>query len=318
MEKIKKRTKIILRVLCFILVACVILVVAGYKYMNRLNMVSLNVGEAKTEKEIKEKLNISEETEKKSLEHNVENILILGVDNDENVSDAIMVLSIDRGTNTLKLTSIMRDLYIDLPGDADKINYAYNIGGVEYTISTLNTLFNLDIKKYAKIDFNGFVSIIDYFGGLELNITEAERFVINDKLAIDGVYDENRVTQSGDVLLNGHQALAYSRVRIIDSDFVRTQRMRNVMLGILGKIKEASITEYPKIIADLSSNITTNIEFMDMLNIAKFIVSINQNNIKQFRIPIDNSTMDSDTNGVYNLKWNVEENINALQNFIYD
>ena len=51
-----------------------------------------------------------------------------------------MVLSIDKGTNSLKLTSIMRDLYVDLPGDADKINYAYNIGGVEYTISTLNKL----------------------------------------------------------------------------------------------------------------------------------------------------------------------------------
>ena len=88
MKKIKKRTKIILGVLSFILVTCVTLVVVVYKYMNRLNVVPLNVGTATTEKEIKEELNISEETEKKSLEHNVENILILGVDNDENASDA--------------------------------------------------------------------------------------------------------------------------------------------------------------------------------------------------------------------------------------
>lgn len=318
MKKIKKKTKIILGILLFILVGGATIVTFGYKYMNKVQVVPLNVGTATTEKEIKEELNVSEETEKKSLEHNVENILILGVDNDENASDAIMVLSIDRGTNTLKLTSIMRDLYVDLPGDADKINYAYNLGGVEYTISTLNKLFNLDIKKYIKVDFNGFVNIIDYFGGLELNITEAERSIINDKLVIDGVYDENKVTQSGKVLLNGHQALAYSRVRIIDSDFVRTQRMRNVMMGVFGKIKEASIIEYPKIISDLSSNLTTNIETMDMLNMGKFMISVDSNNIKQFRIPVDGSTVDSNTNGVYNLKWNVEENINALHNFIYD
>lgn len=318
MKKIKKRTKIILGVLSFILVTCITLVVVGYKYMNRLNVVPLNVGTATTEKEIKEELNISEETEKKSLEHNVENILILGVDNDENASDAIMVLSIDRGTNALKLTSIMRDLYVDLPGDADKINYAYNLGGVEYTISTLNKLFNLDIKKYVKINFNEFVSIIDYFGGLQLNITEAERSVINDKLIGDGTYNENKLTQSGNVLLNGYQALAYSRVRTIDSDFVRTQRMRNVIMGIFGKIKEASITEYPKIIADLSSNVTTNIETMDMLDMGRFMISVDSSNIKQFRIPVDGSTVDSNTNGVYNLKWNVEENTSAFHNFIYD
>lgn len=318
MKKIKKKVKIILGVLLFILVVGVTIVAFGYKYMNKVNVVPLNVGTATTEKEIKEELNVSEETEKKSLEHNVENILILGVDNAENASDAIMVLSIDRGTNALKLTSIMRDLYVDLPGDADKINYAYNLGGVEYTISTLNKLFNLDIKKYIKIDFNEFVSIIDYFGGLEINITEAERSVINDKLIGDGTYNENKLTQSGNVLLNGYQALAYSRVRVIDSDFVRTQRMRNVMMGIFGKIKEASITEYPKIIADLSSNVTTNIETMDMLDMGNFMISVDSSNIKQFRIPVDGSTVDSNTNGVYNLKWNVEENTNAFHNFIYD
>ena len=212
----------------------------------------------------------------------------------------------------------MRDLYVDIPGDNNKINYAYNIGGVEFTISTLNKLFNLDIEKYVKIDFNEFVNIIDYLGGLELNITPAECFCINDKLTVDGVYDENKLTESGNVVLNGYQTLAYSRVRMIDDDFVRTQRMRNVMIGVFKKIKEKSIIEYPEIIAKISSNVTTNIETIDMLKIGKFLASIDSNNIKQFRIPIDNSTKDSDINGFYSLKWNVEENINAFQNFIYD
>lgn len=309
MKKMKKKTKIILGVISFILIACITIVVVGYKYMNKLNIVRLkdNVD-----------LNISEEAKNKSKQHNIENILILGIDKDENVSDTIIIATIDRSKNTLKLSSIMRDLYVDIPGDNNKINYAYNIGGVEFTISTLNKLFNLDIEKYVKIDFNEFVNIIDYLGGLELNITPAECFCINDKLTVDGVYDENKLTESGNVVLNGYQTLAYSRVRMIDDDFVRTQRMRNVMIGVFKKIKEKSIIEYPEIIAKISSNVTTNIETIDMLKIGKFLASIDSNNIKQFRIPIDNSTKDSDINGFYSLKWNVEENINAFQNFIYD
>lgn len=318
MKKIRKRTKIILGVICFILVACVTTIAIGYKYMNRMKVVQLNLSTATTKEEIKKALNVSEETEKKSLEHNIENILILGVDNIENASDAIMVLSIDRGTKSLKLTSIMRDLYVDLPGDADKINYAYNLGGVEYSISTMNSLFNMDIKKYIKIDFDKFVSIIDYLGGLEINVTERERKAINQKLMLDGIDSKNNLTKSGNVLLNGYQALAYSRIRITDNDFVRTQRMRNVMMGVFEKVKGSSITEYPKIISDLSSNIVTNIETMDMLNMGSFMFSVDPSNIKQFRIPIDGSTVDSDTNGVYNLKWDVEENIKAFHNFIYE
>ena len=89
-------------------------------------------------------------------------------------------------------------------------------------------------------------------------------------------------------------------------------------MGVFEKIKEEPVTKYPKIISDVSSNVTTNIETMDMLNMGKFTVSVDSSNIKQFRIPIDGTTVDSNTNGVYNLKWNVEENINAFHNFIYD
>ena len=93
----------------------------------------------------------------------------------------------------------MRDMYVEQgEGKANKINYAYHYGGVEGTISTLNELFNLDINKYALIDFDGLVEIIDYLGGINLNITEQERKLCG-------------ASNAGNVVLNGKEALAFKK-----------------------------------------------------------------------------------------------------------
>ena len=163
----KTTNKVLLGILIFILV---ILVASFgfYKYMNRVKNVPLRGSN--------EELNISEETQEKSKEQNIENILLLGVDKEENATDTIMILSLDKDDNTAKLTSIMRDMYVDNGYDKiNKINYAYHYGGIEGTVSKLNKLFNLDISKYALINFEGLENIVDYLGGVNVNITDEER-----------------------------------------------------------------------------------------------------------------------------------------------
>ena len=305
----KKVLKIILSIVGIILIICAGGSIWAYNYMNNINTVNLRVDDEEKE------LNISSEIKEKSKEKNIENILILGVDKDENASDAIMVLSLDKGNNAIKLTSIMRDTYVELEGGADKINYAYNIGGVELSIAKVNEMFNLDINKYIKVDFDGITNIIDYLGGVNINITEAEREIANEKIIGDGKTD--LIDNFGDVLLTGEQALAYSRIRIIDSDFKRTERMRNVIFAMFSKLKDISVFDYPKVISDLSSNITTNLNTSEILDIGKFAVFVDSNKIKQFRVPIDGTTSDF-TDGVYHLNWDVEPNVEALHNFIYN
>lgn len=305
----KKGIKIILSIIGIILILCIGGGIWGYNYMNNITVAHLQIEDEEKE------LSISTETKEKSKEKNIENILILGVDNAENASDAIMVLSLDKGNNAIKLTSIMRDTYVELPGEADKINYAYNIGGVELSIAKVNEMFNLDINKYIKVDFNGLANIIDYLGGINISITEAEREIANKKITSDGKTD--LIDNSGKVILNGEQALAYSRIRIIDSDFKRTERMRDVVFAMFSKLKNISVFNYPKVISDVSSNITTNLNTSEILNIGKFAMSVDSNNIKQFRVPIDGTTSDF-TDGVYHLNWDEEPNIEALHNFIYN
>ncbi len=257
----KKRNRIL------IIIGIIIILILGgafgaYKYLNRIKNVKLQGSD--------EELKISQETQEKSKKENIENILLLGVDNEENATDTIMVLSLDKDDNTAKLTSIMRDLSVNLGKGKDihKINYAYHYGGIEGTVSTLNKLFELDIKKYAKIDFEGLKTAIDYIGGVEEKYAKIDFEGLKTAIDYIGGVEVNvtpaeskiiGLNKSGNVTLNGNQALAYSRIRKIDSDFNRTNRQRNVMLAAFNKVKSIPVTSYPKIISDLSSNIETNL-----------------------------------------------------------
>ena len=290
-----KKVLIVLTVILFIIVAGGF---GAYKYINRIKTVQL--------KGTNEELGISSETEEKSKKENITNILLLGIDNQENASDAMMVFSLDKDTNTAKLTSIMRDLSVDLGPNAEKhkINYAYNVGGVEESVKVVNREFDLDINKYVKVSFDGLVDVIDYIGGININITESERKIIG-------------ASKSGNVTLNGKQALAYSRIREIDSDYQRTSRQRKVLMAIFNKAKSISVSSYPKALADLSSNVETNLSTFELLDLAKAVMSLSSNDLEGFRIPIDGTSHDSMDKGIYYLEWDRDANKKALHEFIY-
>lgn len=291
-----KKILIVLTVILFIIAAggfCT------YKYINRIKTVEL--------KGTNEELSISSETEEKSKKENITNILLLGIDNEENASDAMIIFSLDKDTNTAKLTSIMRDLSVDLGPNAEKhkINYAYNVGGVEESVKVVNREFDLDINKYVKVSFDGLVDVIDYIGGININITESERKIIG-------------ASKSGNVTLNGKQALAYSRIRKIDNDYQRTSRQRKVLMAIFNKAKSISVSSYPKAISDLSSNVETNLSTFELLDLAKAVMSLSSEDLEGFRIPIDGTSHDSMDKGIYYLEWDRDVNKEALHNFIFE
>ena len=290
-----KKVLIVLTVILFIIAAGGF---GAYKYINRIKTIQL--------KGTNEELGISSETEEKSKKENITNILLLGVDNEENASDAMMVFSLDEDTNTAKLTSIMRDLSVDLGPNAKKhkINYAYNVGGVEESVKVVNREFDLDINKYVKVSFDGLVDVIDYIGGININITESERKIIG-------------ASKSGNVTLNGKQALAYSRIRKIDNDYQRTSRQRKVLMAIFNKAKSISVSSYPKALADLSSNVETNLSTFELLDLAKAVMSLSSEDLEGFRIPIDGTSHDSMDKGIYYLEWDRAANKKAIHDFIY-
>ncbi|MDZ7548740.1 LCP family protein, partial [Clostridium perfringens] len=134
-------------------------------------------------------------------------------------SDSIMILTLDSVHNKLKLTSIMRDSYVNIPGRGlDKINHAYAFGGPELAVRTLNENFDLNIKEFMAVDFTSLPTIIDKLGGVTINIIPEEISHIPG------------ITSAGNQVLNGKQALAYSRIRYASGgDYKRTERQRTVV-----------------------------------------------------------------------------------------
>ncbi|WP_294351600.1 LCP family protein [uncultured Clostridium sp.] len=336
MAKINKYNKLIFIISIILIFAVIIIWSLGlYDYINKSKKIELdlnkkliteekeeekseaeaNVTENSEEKNAEEKenpLNISPETTAESEEKNIENILLLGVDKQENASDTIIIVSLRKDIKTLKFVSIMRDTYVyQGEGKANKINYAYHYGGVEGSVATVNKIFNLDISKYIKVSFEELIKIVDYIGGVDIKINEEERRMINSKCS------SRQLAKSGNVNLNGEQALAYSRIRKIDSDYRRTERQRNVMMSIFTKSKNVSVLDYPKVISELTSTVETNLTTFELIKLTTILTDIDLNNIGSFRIPLDGTTSDN-SSGVYHLDWDKEVNVNALHDYIYN
>lgn len=203
---------------------------------------------------------------------NVENILIIGSDSrteDEKArSDSMILVSINKDTKQLIQTSFMRDMYVDIPGFGEnKINSAYNNGGPELVMDTIEQNFNIQIDYYVQIDFFSFIDIIDALGGLDIKITKAEALAMIDPLGEQNKYLDNErgtdyITKGGEIHMNGNQALAYARIRHIagttGTDFGRTDRQRKVLNMVMDKIKDASLTDINKMLKNVLPKITSN------------------------------------------------------------
>lgn len=302
-KKKKKKTRVILAIVAGVILTLVLVGVGVYNYLDDSNFVKL--------KGDKSELNVSEEAEKKSKKHNVENILVLGVDKEENASDTIMIFSLDKDNKKIKVTSLLRDMYVyQGEGKANKINYAYHYGGVEGSISTINELFDLDIQKYVKVTFEELIRCVDYVGGVDIEITKKEAEFLNEQL------DKNLKVKAGVNHLNGEQVLAYSRIRKIDSDAQRSQRQRNVMMAIFNKAKSVQATKLPQLVKAVSSTVETNIPIYELVNIGNYALGMDINNLEELRLPLDGTTSHF-TSGVYHLNWETKPNVEALQKFVY-
>lgn len=228
------------------------------------------------------------------------NIALYGIDAAEGEtgrSDSIMILTLDNVHNRIKLTSVMRDSYVDIAGHGmDKINHAYAFGGPELAIRTLNENFGLNITDFMSVNFTSMPEIIDMLGGVSIDITDEE--IATGQ--IPGLY------QSGTQLLTGEQALAYSRIRYASgNDFKRTERQRTVLNALVVKMIQQPVTSYPGLISDLAPYITTSLSNQEMLDMTTKYGSLAKQGIKQNRFPQDDDANGQMIDGVYYLVFDI-------------
>ena len=251
------------------------------------------------------------------------NVLVLGVDvlNDGSQrSDTMMIASIDRGV--FRLTSIQRDTYVEIDGHGrNKINAAYAFGGPELAMRTVNQAFGLNIMHYIVVDFTALVDMVDALGGIELDITEAEREQININV-VDSAkvfyrlgYSASELLQSGEnTHLDGLQALGYARIRSLDSDFVRTSRQRAVVEAMLQKLRERlwNPVVVGRFIAEGLEGIRTNLNLAELAALGE--KALFAGGMEQLRVPV-NGTFDDD--GSKLTITDAGANRQALYRFIY-
>ena len=206
------------------------------------------------------------------------NILLLGVDArdmsniDGNRTDAIMVVSINKDTNEVKIASVYRDTFLKM-GDTetyDKITHAFVYGGAEMTMKTLNQAMDLNISNYVIINFKVVADIVNAVGGIEVDVEEYEIQQLNKytKQTANNIGQEEYqlVEEPGLQTLEGVQAVSYGRIRKgVGDDFKRTERMRTVLELVFEKVKTMSFSEVKDLIDLLTPQVRTNLKTNDIL-----------------------------------------------------
>lgn len=187
-------------------------------------------------------------------------------------SDMIMIVSIDTETKKINLISILRDSKVPIEGlEPQKINKAYQAGGAELALKTINNAFHTNFDKYLTLNWQDVVFLIDDIDGIDVVITAEEAELLNKMVHSKDISQEGRNEYSEDVWeglvhLDGTQAMHFSRIRKIDSDYYRALRQQRTLRGIQQKVQSMSIDEYPWLAKDLMQNVVeTNLTVEDVM-----------------------------------------------------
>ena len=260
----------------------------------------------------------------------IRNIMLIGNDAREKVNigaraDTIMILSVNPVKKSIKLISLPRDTYVNIPGRGmDKLNHAYAYGREKLLMSTINSNFNLNLEDYITINFRGLIELINEIGGVNLNITESERIYINDR-SMESYSLTNKpykaVKNSGNVLLDGEQTLTHARNRTIGNDFIRQERQRQIIAEVIKELKNLDLGEIVGVIKQCLKHVSTNINIFEYMKIIPSIVAHKEeysNNIISTQIPSVNYSSGRKIRGVYYFVTNKSRAISDFAEYIYN
>ena len=255
------------------------------------------------------------------------NVLLLGCDsyttNDRQRTDSMIILSVNQAAGRVKLTSLMRDTWIPVPGkkSSRKLTELCFVGGPELTMRAVKESFGVDVDKYMLISMAGVAEVIDLVGGIEIDVTEAERKALNKGLFdLSSLSGMEKLQESGEkVHLNGNQATAFARIRKIDSDYVRTGRQRTVLLAVADKLKGgADPATLLTITTTLLKYVETNLSLTDIMGLATLGLSVDLSGVEEFRVPVDGTYESGMYQGFWSIRPNFTKNAALLHSFIYE
>ena len=214
----------------------------------------------------------------------------------DNRSDSIILVALNQETNEVTMVSVYRDTFIDVDEGnyttLDKVNHAFVYGGVQNSLKSINNALDLNVREYVAVNFFALIDAVDALGGLDLNITNEEKNIMNvNYIPYINQYIRSerpeleladKITEAGTQHCNGAQVLAYCRVRYTSGgDYKRTERMRTIMEMILSKVKKLSVLELNEFVDAMLPQIKTNIRKTDIIALIPTILqaSVSKNSI---------------------------------------
>ena len=217
-------------------------------------------------------------------DENVINILLIGQDrrNEKRArSDSMILVTFNKVKKTITFTSFLRDSYVQIPGyKPNKLNHAFQYGGMKLLNETLWVNFGIRVDGNAEVDFNRFTKLIDLLGGVDIELTKKE---------VNYMTDNGRKWPEltpGMNHLTGEQALLYSRIRYIDTDYRRTERQRTVLMTLLNEYKNQSWAEMIVLLEEILPLVTTNMDKSQIWDYARDLFPmVSGANIKSQQIP---------------------------------
>ncbi len=232
-------------------------------------------------------------------------LLLLGIDgpHDEGQrSDTVMIAEFNKDTKEIRIISMPRDSYVDIPGEGfDKLTHAFAYGGAELTVETLNNNLGLGIEGYMTLNFKTFPQFIDALGGVEINLSEGEAETVKKG--------------PGKVLLNGADALTFARIRAIDSDYMRTGRHRRLMKAVIEKIEAMNPSELPALSESLFKTLSTDQKAGSLFTLGKYAYE-NKFTVKDILIPDEENSWGNIIDGAWVLEFDIPEAKEKMKDFL--
>ena len=273
----KKKVVLIAVAVVFLLIAAAVGIV--YAYINH-SFGKLN-SQNDFDVQAVENQNISLEMKEK-MEKGFWTIAVFGLDSRDsstgkgNQSDVIMIVNLNRESGEIKLVSVFRDTYLNVSdrNTYNKINAAYAEGGPEQAVKALNKNLDLNITHYAAFNWKAVATAINILGGVDIDISKSEFYYINAFITetVKGTgIGSYQLKSAGVNHLDGVQAVAYGRLRLMDSDYARTERQRIVIQKAFEKAKKADLATLNSLVGNMSAMCATNIDIGDILPMAKNI-----------------------------------------------
>ena len=272
----KKKSKIKRIIICTIVELLTLCVIFAYGYVlrtfNLMQRTDFNAADVEND-------NIS--IEKKQEMEGYWNIAVFGLDASQRNSDVIMIVSINQDTGDIKLCSIFRDTYLNISSkdQYNKINQAYAQGGPEQALAALNKNLDLNITSYVTFNWATIAKVINMMNGVDnIEISNAEFYYINafitETVKETGI-GSVQLKSAGVQHLDGIQAVAYARLRLMDSDFARTERQKKIIMACFDKVKKMDYSELNYIMMTCFPDVETNISLGDVVSMAQGILRYN-------------------------------------------